>query len=210
MPARRTYRLTRDLHLLAGLLVSPFVVVLALSVFVLNHAWLPWGGRGSVVARENNVTIAIRTIDDTVIDDNIELAREVRRRIDVPGEIDFVSRDVRANRLSFPISRPGQRTNVRVDLTTGATVIRTRYTGAWDALVWLHRMPGPHNVAIRGNWWLTRAWAWLADSTVYVLLFLTATGIYLWLTLRAERKAGLIFMGTGFVSFVALVLALVG
>jgi hypothetical protein len=205
MATRRTYRLTRDLHLHAGLFVSPFVVVFALSVIFLNHAWLPGGGQSVAVARVDSVTI-----DGPAMGDNLELAREVRRLIGVPGEIDFISRDVRANRLSFPITRPGQRMNVRVDLETGVTIIRTRHTGAWDAMVWLHKMPGPHNVAIRGNWWLTDVWGWLSDSVVYLLLFLTATGIYLWVTLRAERKAGLIFMGTGLLSFIALVLALVG
>jgi hypothetical protein len=189
MAARRTYRLTRNLHIYAGLFVSPFVVVFAPSVIFLNHAWLPWSGQSVAFARADSVTIDVPPIED-----NLELAREVRARIDLAGEIDFTSRDLRTNRLMFPITRPGQRTNVRVDLETDAVIMRTRYTGAWDAMVYLHRMPGPHNVAIRGNWWITGVWGWLADSTVYVLLFLTATGIYLWLTVRTERKAGLIFL----------------
>ncbi len=39
---------------------------------------------------------------------------------------------------------------------------------------------------------LTRLWSWLADATVYLILFLSATGIYLWSVIRAERKAGLV------------------
>jgi len=52
-----------------------------------------------------------------------------------------------------------------------------------------------------------RLWAWLADTTIYLLLFATASGIYLWLLLRAERKAGLVFMGVGALSFAVSVLA---
>jgi hypothetical protein len=55
----------------------------------------------------------------------------------------------------------------------------------------------------------TRIWGWLADGTVYVLLFLTASGIYLWTVLKADRRAGLIFLGTGMVCFIAIVLAIV-
>jgi uncharacterized iron-regulated membrane protein len=37
----RFYRLIRDLHLYLGLFISPFVLVFAISVFFLVHAWLP-------------------------------------------------------------------------------------------------------------------------------------------------------------------------
>lgn len=41
-------------------------------------------------------------------------------------------------------------------------------------------------------------------------LFLTATGIYLWTILKAERRVGLIFLGSGMLSFVLIVVAMVG
>ena len=37
----RFYRLIRDLHLYFGLLISPFVLLFAISVFFLVHSWLP-------------------------------------------------------------------------------------------------------------------------------------------------------------------------
>jgi len=52
-------------------------------------------------------------------------------------------------------------------------------------------MPGQHNAAIRGNVWFMRFWRWLADITVYLVLFISISGIYLWLVLRAERRIGL-------------------
>jgi hypothetical protein len=70
-------------------------------------------------------------------------------------------------------------------------------------------MPGPHNANIRGNWPFTRLWGWLADTTVYLLLFLSATGVYLWTALRAERRAGLVVLGAGALSFAVIVAALV-
>ena len=97
---------------------------------------------------------------------------------------------------------------VRVDLASGVAEIETRETGIWDAMIYLHRMPGPHNVAIRGNWLLMRLWGWVADATVYLTLFLTASGVYLWALLRAERRAGLICLGSGALSFFLIVFAL--
>jgi hypothetical protein len=66
-------------------------------------------------------------------------------------------------------------------------------------------MPGPHNLAIRGNWIGTRAWGWLADATVFLLLFLTVSGIYLWYAIRAERRIGVALLTAGAVSFFGLI-----
>ena len=99
---------------------------------------------------------------------------------------------------------------MRVDLASGVTELEQRETGIWDAMVYLHKMPGPHNVSVRGNWIMTRIWGWLADWTVYLLLFVTASGVYLWTVLKAERKAGLIFLGTGVLSFFGIISAIIG
>jgi hypothetical protein len=41
------------------------------------------------------------------------------------------------------------------------------------------------------------AWRVLADATTYLFLFITLSGIYLWLALRAERRVGLILILAG-------------
>lgn len=193
----------RDLHLYAGLFVSPFVVVYAISAILLNHAYLPWGGDdGTVETRSVNVRIP----DDT---NTLDVARQVREQIGARGEIGFVSRNRRNQRISFPIEIPGVTTTVRVDLRTGVAELERKETGVWAGMVYLHKMPGPHNVNIRGNWILTRIWGWVADGSVYLLLFVSASGIYLWAVLRAERKAGLVFLGAGALSFILLVLGIV-
>ena len=205
MALRPVYRWTRDLHLYLGLFVSPFVLLFAISVLLLNHVWLPWGGLGEVPPETRRLTIALAHQEN-----NLELAKQIQRQIGIAGEIDFISRDVNADRVSFPITRPGYRTTVRVDLSSGATQLEEQRTGIWDAVNYLHKMPGPHNASVRGNWIFTRIWGWLADWTVYLLLFSTASGVYLWTVLKAERRAGLFFLGAGAVFFLALVFALTG
>jgi hypothetical protein len=69
-------------------------------------------------------------------------------------------------------------------------------------------MPGPHNVALRGNWPYIRLWRWFADATAYATLFITISGIYLWVALKAERRIGLGLLAAGIVSFFGLVAAL--
>ena len=57
----------------------------------------------------------------------------------------------------------------------------------WESLSYLHKMPGPHNVAIRGNWIGIGIWRLFADATIYVILFISLSGIYLWWAIKAER-----------------------
>lgn len=197
------YRLTRDLHLYFGLFVSPFVLVYAISAILLNHAYLPWGGDDGAVETRR---IDIRIPDDT---NSLEVAKQVREQIGERGEIGFVNRNRRNQRLSFPIEVPGATTTVRVDLRTGVAEVERKATGVWAGMVYLHKMPGPHNVGIRGNWILTRVWGWVADGSVYLLLFVSASGVYLWAVLRAERKAGLVLLGAGALSFMLLVVGIV-
>ena len=49
-----------------------------------------------------------------------------------------------------------------------------------------------------------RAWRWLADTTAYLTLFITVSGIYLWYVLRAERRIGYVLLGTGTLLFFGL------
>jgi hypothetical protein len=201
---RTWYRWTRDLHLYAGLFLSPFVLMYAVSVVLLNHAFLPWGARAPAKADTLNIQIAV---EDSA--NSLAVAKTVQGQLGVHGEIGFVSRRAGNPRISFPIETPGRSTMVRADLSTGQVAIERRVTGAWDATVYLHKMPGPHNVSVRGNWMFTRLWGWLADATVYLILFLSATGIYLWTVRKVERRAGLIFIGAGMLTFLALVTAII-
>jgi hypothetical protein len=87
--------------------------------------------------------------------------------------------------------------------------VKRRTTSLWESLAYLHKMPGPHNVAIRGNWIGTNVWRWLADATIYVLLFISISGIYLWWSIRAERRIGLTLLTAGAATFFGLIYAVI-
>jgi hypothetical protein len=59
------------------------------------------------------------------------------------------------------------------------------------------------------NWPWMRAWFWLADATVYLVVFITVSGIYLWYMLRSQRTIGTIILLAGAGSFCGLVYAIV-
>ena len=189
---------TRTLHLYLGLFLSPFILIFALSAIVIAHAAMPWGGA------EAPVQTRVVVFAPPAIEDNLAFAREVQRRLGLAGEIDYVGRRAGSNNIVIPIRQPGLNHTIR--LIDGTATIETQKTGLWDGLVYLHKKPGPHNVAMQKNSSPMAVWAVLADATIYLLLFATVSGIYLWLLLRSERKAGLVCLGLGALSFMAAVL----
>jgi len=97
---------------------------------------------------------------------------------------------------------------VTISIASREATIVTRETGLADALVSLHKSPGQHGPDIRMNWFCMRAWRWLADATVYLILFISVSGIYLWYVLRAERSVGCILLLAGALSFFGMAYAL--
>jgi hypothetical protein len=205
----RFYRLIRDLHLYFGLFISPFVLVFAISVFFLVHSWLP--RFGSVTSTRRVVSVSplpegLRTLSGRPL---IEALKPVLEKAGVRGEVGFVRRLVKEEQLVIPVIIPGRETTVSLSLGTGEASIETRETGLADAVVTLHKSPGQHGPDIRMNWIYMKAWRWMADATVYLILFVSVSGIYLWYGLRAERAVGLILLCAGALAFFGMAYALI-
>jgi hypothetical protein len=203
--AKTFYRWTRDLHLYIGLFISPFIFVFSVSLFFLNHAWSPTPkpieGSGEVHAK---ITIP-NGFESTQGREQIEIAKPILSELGIAGEIERISRLPNKKLWKIAVMTPGRQAAIDVDAETGqATVARTT-TGLWDAMIYLHKSPGPHNVALRGNWVFTRIWTFLVDSVTLLLLFISVSGVYLWAVIKSERRAGWLLLGAGLVSFVGLV-----
>ena len=130
------------------------------------------------------------------------MAQDILKQLGVEGEITYVGRNPES--LYIPVAVPGEQITVNVDLKTSTASVTRDKTGLYDALLYLHKSPGPHNAAIRGNWWPTGLWRFLADSTVLLTLFLTVSGIYLWLIIGVPRRTGLILACAGGLGFAFL------
>lgn len=204
---QRFYVITRDLHLYVGLFLSPFILLFAVSVFFLVH--------GSV---EKSADPPSRIVSNLPITDGLErltgrdqtnAIRPILDRLGVKGEINYIRRIPKEHRLVIPVLIPGRETTVDLNLDTQTAAISVRETGFADALNHLHKMPGPHNVAIRVNSPYMQVWRVLADVASYGLLFLTLSGLYLWVVLRAERRVGLALLSLGAVSFFGVIYAVI-
>lgn len=201
---RRFYGLMRDLHLYLGLFGSPFVLVFAVSVFFLVHAWLPQLGFPTSITRAVSALPlpgSLRTLSGRPL---IEALKPVLEMAGVQGEVGFVRHLVKEEELIIPVTVPGRETTVSIKLASGDATIVTREAGLAAAMATLHRSPGEHAPAIRMNWFYMQAWRWLADTTAYLILFISVSGIYLWYVLRAERRVGFVLLFTGALSFVGM------
>ncbi len=198
----------RDVHLYLGLFISPFVVVFAISVFFLVHVWLPKSkGPGPTrVVTDLDLPANVEQLSGRQL---IDALRPVLARIKAQGEVGWVQHRPSEHRLILPVSVPGRLTTVTINVTRREAIIEPRPTGLADAFVVLHKSPGPHLVGIRMNWFYMRLWRWFADGTVYLVLFLSASGLCLWYGLRAERRVGLCLLAAGVISFSVGVYALV-
>lgn len=197
------YRWLRDLHLYVGLYISPFILLFAVSVFFLNH--------GKVVREP---APAVETYRDLRIPDGfdrvkgreaVERAKPILPQVGVSGEIGFLRYLASDRHLIFPVSKAGSEATVDVDLEARSATVTRRSMNAWESISYLHKMPGPHNVAIRGNWIGTQAWRVFADATIYLVLFLSLSGIYLWWAIKAERTIGLTLLTAGAATLLGLV-----
>lgn len=205
---RRFYLVTRDLHMYFGLFLSPFILVFSVSVFYLIHGL---ARRPAPNASDSSRTVANVSVPPEVARmqgrARVDALRPVLDQLAIGGEIDFVRHIAAEHRLVIPVKLPGRDTVVSLDYDQRTATITSGRHSLGDALVYLHKMPGPHNADVRGNSRLIRGWRILADATAYSLLFITLSGIYLWVALRAERRIGLALMLAGAATFGGLVYA---
>ena len=201
---RWLYVVTRDLHLYLGLFISPFVLLFAISVFYLTHPTALRRDAEPTTRRVTGLTVPAN-LAELQGRARIDALEPVLEALGVGGEVDFARHIANEHRLVVPVRIPGRETIVDLDYANGTATIATRFHSAAEAIVYLHKAPGPHNADLRGNAGFMRAWRVLADVTVDTFLFITISGVYLWLSLRAERRVGVALVTAGLVSFAGLV-----
>ena len=201
------YRWLRDLHLYFGLFISPFILLFAASVFYLNH--------GKLIAGTDALAETYRDLDVPDGFDRLKGREAVDRaaailpQVRLSGEIGYLRYVAKDRHLIFPVSKAGFEATVDVDLDARTATVKRRSMNLWESLSYLHKMPGPHNAAIRGNWVGTGIWRLFADATIYLVLFISLTGLYLWWAIKSERRAGFVLLAAGAFTFVGLVYAVI-
>lgn len=197
---KKYYPSVRMLHMYIGLLVSPFIIIFAVSVLIFNH---PEYFRKTL--SKNDISEIITTLDSIPFrSTNLLTAQAIILKLNITGEIDFINKN--DSSLSFPVRTPGVINKIHINTINGLVSIRRTNIGALQGTTFLHAMPGPHNVAIRGNSGFIGVWRSIADTLVYSLLFITVSGVFLWYFLKSERRFGILAAGFGLLVFTGLLL----
>lgn len=195
---KKTYSLIRALHLYFGLFTSPFILIFSISVLIFNN--------GRILNKINPVKTLpeIRTRLDNIPYDSTDLgtAKAIIKKLGIKGEIDFISKNT--NSISFPVNKPGLKTRIEINTQTNNVLITSQEDGFLRGMSYLHIMPGQHNSKMRGNSLFIRIWRKLADTVVYLVLFLATSGVFLWYFLKYERKPGLYALIIGVLIFTSL------
>lgn len=206
---KKYHKIIKDIHFHTGLFISPFIIVFSVSALVLNHNFIDWqeDWQKWSFSVNDKVDKTIKFNIPTTDKSEIHYAKDILKQINISGEIANVFKD--SINMYIPVTRPGYRISIKADIKAGIAYIHSEKTNIWMKLIWLHKMPGPHNANIRGNWIDTKFWSSMVDFSVVCLFFSGITGITLWYYLKNERIIGVTALLIGFVSIASLVIALV-
>ena len=120
---KRFYHWNRELHLYLGLIVSPFLLIFAVSTILLNHGMKP-----SPV--ENKTTVPIELKEGL---EGEALVADVLDQLNFTGEV-FGRGKFRNGKTTINISKPGNVKFVTVDIEKKEVLIANRSFGFIDTL----------------------------------------------------------------------------
>lgn len=199
---KQFHALIRSLHLYFGLFISPFVLLFSISVLVLNHT--AFFSRLRPVHNLEPEYRELGAFDFTGSDSLI--AKKLLDKVNLDGEVDWIVKTDTS--FSFPLNKPGLTRSVSLNRLTGRVTVTGTEVGFFGAIQFLHLMPGQHNAGMRGNSVLIKLWRVMTDTLVYVVLFVSASGVFLWYYLRPERMLGVVSLSVGFVFLIVVAILL--
>lgn len=178
MPRRRLRRWLLNIHLYGGLLCSGYLLVYGVSSLLFNHRFDRLVGEAS--SRQWTATTAVPLTDAAPE----AVARRVADNLGIVGRIPAGEpRRDDAGDLRFTIQRPGRSFGIRVD-SSGLVTVAERRARPAAILMGLHdARPEPTSVVLTSWWYYTHL-------TVGVLLFLSVSGVVLWVVTRGPRGRG--------------------
>lgn len=172
----------RSLHIYGSLVGLLALLLFACSGFLLHHS--DWFESPPEVIEESF------TIPPGL--EGLEAVSQLRAR-GVKGLLGAFSKE--GQRLDLSFERPGETSEVLVDLSSGRVTIRRERRGLVAALGEVHT--GKTSGTLGGL---------LLDAVALLLIALSASGLYLWASLPKRRRLGLLLIAGSGLAFLALIL----
>ena len=174
------YKVFRDIHLILGLAITPFLFIYAISALIFSFHFLG----------DNTVDNSIETFELAAFSgDPSNLLAVLATEYGVRGELkkSVVDDDGKVEML---ISRPGSYYEISVDPNTLLLTIKENTQSVQQFITALHNLSGFDSASSAEQWW------GLAVVLVAVMLAgIVVTGVALWSYNRRERRSGLAFLG---------------
>lgn len=186
---------TRRVHMYLALFLTPWILVYALSTFVMNHhaTFHPDGG----------APVAWQTEREMVYNGSLPadatpaiVAEQILMSLDLSG-----SHGVRRSRRTgvYQIDRHDAIAPRRItfDPSDGRLVVKRMAFSTPAFLERMHRRRG-----YRDGLPVDDAWAFIVDLVIVALVFWAASGLWMWWNLRATRKWGAVCALAGAALFI--------
>ena len=130
------------------------------------------------------------------------VARQVYETLALPMSRPMPERALRrdaAGNLTFTFYTPNVDEKVTVDESRGVLVVRSRPVDAAD---FLNRMHATTRKAATGSGRLLAWWSYYVEFSVFIVLLLPLTGVYLWLAVKPRDRLAIVSFFGGLASFV--------
>ena len=193
---RRLLKWMRALHIYVTLFGLLLLLFFAVTGFMLNHE--DWFGldepRRETMQGGTLPTALLAEADEETLE--LAVTEWVRREYGATGQVDEFRAE--ADSLTLGFKAPGRQTEATIDRTNGQVEVVHETTGLAGRLTDLHRGKGSGD-----------AWALIIDGVAVLVLIISATGLFLWTTLRTRRQLGVTALVLGITSFVAAYFLLV-
>lgn len=175
------YKLFRDVHLIAGLFGSVFLLAFGLSAIQMAYP---------IYSLQPTETVTTVEVPPQPATSPRDLARWLMDQRDLRGDLTEVT--VENGSVILSIVRPGTTHRVEYDPRLHSARVTTRVLDAIGMLNRIHHIGG-----IRHDYWAINAWGWFLFVVSLSLLLLAITGVTMWFARHDDRRLGTIVLGAG-------------
>jgi hypothetical protein len=188
----------RRLHFYLGLFFLFFLWLFSLTGLLLNH------GKWAIAqaANQRRETRYEQSIQPPAGGSEVARARNVMRQLGLTGEIDWPTAGQQPGRLEFNVARPGDASQVRVDLAQNRASVQHFDNSRLAAFRIFHTFSGSrfNSPGSRRDWFLTMLWVFSMDALGAGLIVMVLGSYYMWYRLKPKRRLGVVVLTAGVLS----------
>lgn len=168
------------IHLYGGLLCASYLLIFGISSLNYNHHF---------GAATDDPVQWQRTLHVADAEEKMTVAEKVRDELGLIGwTIPWETHRDEQGNLHFGLARPGKRYTIHVFFKEDRIAVDESRKGFWPVINQLHALTRIPNSPFVSTWGI------YTEICVWVVLFSACSGVYLWATLKRDRRVGLVLL----------------